>query len=63
MTEHVKRFGKMIAGGVLILAGLVGLVLPVLPGLFLIYLGLELLGFGLVIRELVIKYRKKYWKE
>jgi uncharacterized protein YqgC (DUF456 family) len=63
MTEHVKRFGKMIAGGVLILAGLVGLVLPVLPGLLLIYLGLELLGFGLVIRELVIKYRKKYWKE
>jgi uncharacterized protein YqgC (DUF456 family) len=53
----------MIAGGVLILAGLVGLVLPVLPGLLLIYLGLELLGFGLVIRELVIKYRKKYWKE
>jgi uncharacterized protein YqgC (DUF456 family) len=63
MTEHVKRFGKMIAGGVLILAGLVGLVLPVLPGLLLIYLGLELLGFGLVLRELVIKYRKKYWKE
>lgn len=63
MTEHVKRFGKMIAGGVLIIAGLVGLVLPVLPGLILIYFGLELLGFGLVIRELVIKYRKKYWKE
>ena len=63
MTEHVKRFGKIIAGGVLILVGLVGLVLPVLPGLLLIYLGLELLGFGLVIRELVIKYRKKYWKE
>lgn len=63
MREHVKRFGKMIAGGVLIIVGLVGLVLPVLPGLLLIYLGLELLGFGLVIRELVIKYRKKYWKE
>jgi len=63
MTEHVKRFGKMIAGGVLIIVGLVGLVLPVLPGLILIYLGLELLGFGLVIRELVKKYRKKYWKE
>lgn len=61
MKEHAKRVGKIIAGVTLIILGLIGLVLPILPGLVFIYFGLELLGFGLVIRELVAKYREKYW--
>lgn len=61
MKEHAKRVGKIILGATLIILGVVGLILPILPGLVFIYFGLELLGFGLVIRELVAKYREKYW--
>lgn len=60
-TAHAKRLAKIIGGVSLIILGIIGLVLPILPGLIFIYLGLELLGFGLVIRELVHKYREKYW--
>ena len=63
MKEHAKRVGKVIAGVLLILIGIAGLVLPILPGLVFIYFGLELLGFGLVIREIVAKYREKYWRK
>ncbi len=56
-----KRIAKLVGGVILIIIGIIGLVIPILPGLVFIYFGLELLGFGLVIRALVEKYREKYW--
>ncbi|OGH67682.1 MAG: hypothetical protein A3C15_02655 [Candidatus Magasanikbacteria bacterium RIFCSPHIGHO2_02_FULL_50_9b] len=56
ISERAKAVLKLVAGVLLIIGGLVGLVVPIIPGLVLLYLGLELLGFGLVIRTLVKKY-------
>jgi uncharacterized membrane protein YbaN (DUF454 family) len=48
MNQHVLRFGRQvaiaIAGGVILVAGLVLAVLPVLPGFPLILLGLGILS-------------------
>jgi len=63
IPERLKSAGKFAGGIVLILVGIFGLVMPILPGFVLIYFGLELLGFGLVIREIIHKYRTKYWKD
>lgn len=38
------RIARMFAGVVLVLVGCAGLVLPVIPGVVLIFLGLSLLG-------------------
>jgi uncharacterized protein YqgC (DUF456 family) len=56
ISARAKAVLKLVAGVALIACGLVGLILPIIPGFVLLYLGLELLGFGLVIRTLVKKY-------
>jgi len=57
MTEQMKVRLKRIVGIFLIVLGILGLILPVLPGVWFIPLGVELLGWKLVIN------RKKSWSE
>jgi uncharacterized protein YqgC (DUF456 family) len=48
---------KHVLGYTLIVVGILGLILPILPGWWVILLGLEILGWKLVI------HRHKPWKE
>ena len=57
MTEQMKATLKRITGILLIVVGILGMILPILPGVWLIPLGLQLLGWRLVIN------RKKSWSE
>lgn len=57
MQEQVKKNLKRAIGIFLIVFGVAGMILPILPGVWLIPLGLQLLGWRLVID------RKKPWKQ
>jgi uncharacterized protein YqgC (DUF456 family) len=57
MEQEVKRNLKRALGIFLIIFGIAGLILPILPGVWVIPIGLELLGWRLVID------RKKPWRE
>jgi uncharacterized protein YqgC (DUF456 family) len=57
MEQQVKKNLKRGLGIFLIIFGILGLILPILPGVWVIPIGLELLGWRLVID------RKKPWKE
>lgn len=57
MEQHVKSSLKRGLGIFLIVFGIAGLILPILPGWWVIPIGLELLGWRLVID------RKKPWKQ
>ena len=46
---------KRAAGVVLVIVGIAGLVLPIVPGIPILFVGLELLGLGLVVRAAVQK--------
>jgi hypothetical protein len=57
MEQQVKRNLKKALGIFLILFGIAGMILPILPGWWVGVIGLELLGWRLVID------RKKPWRE
>lgn len=57
MTDQLKTTLKRIFGIFLIVVGILGMILPILPGVWLIPVGLQLLGWKLVIN------RKKPWRE
>lgn len=57
MTDQLKNQLKKVAGILLIVLGILGVILPILPGAWFIPLGLQLLGWRLVIN------RKKSWSE
>ena len=57
MEATVKKNLKRALGIFLIVFGIAGLILPILPGVWLIPVGLQLLGWRLVID------RKKPWRE
>jgi len=57
MQQSVKRTLRRSLGIFLIIFGILGLILPILPGVWVIPIGIELLGWRLVID------RKKPWKE
>ena len=57
MESQVKKSLKRAVGVFLVIFGIMGLILPVLPGVWVIPIGLELLGWRLIID------RKKPWKE
>jgi uncharacterized protein YqgC (DUF456 family) len=57
MTEQMKLTLKRIVGILLIVVGILGMILPIMPGVWLIPVGLQLLGWRLVIN------RKKSWLE
>lgn len=57
MEQQVKKNLKRTLGIFFIVFGITGMILPILPGVWLIPLGLQLLGWRLVID------RKKPWSE
>ncbi|MFZ2199386.1 MAG: hypothetical protein WAV40_01185 [Microgenomates group bacterium] len=57
MEQEVKKNLKRAFGIFLIIFGILGLILPILPGVWVIPIGLELLGWRLVID------RKKPWQK
>lgn len=57
MEQSVNRTLRRSLGIFLIIFGILGLILPILPGVWVIPIGIELLGWRLVID------RKKPWKE
>ncbi len=57
MEQTVKATLKRALGIFLIVFGILGLILPILPGWWVIPIGLELLGWRLVFD------RKKPWRE
>lgn len=58
-------FLKKIAGVILIILGLLALVTPLTPGAWLIFVGAEMLGIGLLSRDRLKQYYKnvtgRYW--
>jgi len=57
MEQQVKKNLKRGLGIFLVIFGILGLILPILPGVWVIPIGLELLGWRLIID------RKKPWRE
>lgn len=57
MELQVKKNLKRALGIFLVVFGIAGLILPILPGWWVIPIGLELLGWRLIID------RKKPWRE
>ena len=57
MEQQLKKNLKRALGIFLVVFGIAGLILPILPGWWVIPIGLELLGWRLIID------RKKPWKE
>jgi uncharacterized protein YqgC (DUF456 family) len=57
MELEVKKKLKKALGIFLVIFGILGLILPILPGVWVIPIGLELLGWRLIID------RKKPWRE
>lgn len=57
MEKQVKDKLQKVLGIFLIIFGILGMILPILPGVWLIPVGLQLLGWRLVID------RKKPWRE
>jgi len=57
MEHQVKKNLKRALGIFLVVFGIAGLILPILPGWWVIPIGLELLGWRLIID------RKKPWLE
>jgi len=57
MEQELKKNLKRAFGIFLIIFGILGLILPILPGVWVIPIGLEFLGWRLVID------RKKPWSE
>jgi uncharacterized protein YqgC (DUF456 family) len=57
MEMEVKKKLKKALGVFLVVFGILGLILPILPGVWVIPIGLELLGWRLIID------RKKPWSE
>ena len=61
MELQVKAFVKTAAGIALILAGVMGILLPIVPGILLIISGLLLLGYSLKdFKEFRDTIRKKF---
>lgn len=58
MTDKARTILNVTLGVILIIVGLSGMVLPVLPGWWVILLGLHLLGW-----RLVIKPREPWFKK
>ena len=61
MKPVVKNIIKKTIGVILIIIGLVALVTPFTPGSWLALIGLELLGFGFLLENRVVRaIRKKF---
>ncbi len=51
MRKHLAKAAKIALGIILIIAGIIGLLLPFIPGILLILGGLFLLGISIKIKK------------
>ena len=61
-TRHGIRESRILrigAGSILLLIGLAGLLLPILPGWLLIFVGLSLLGVRIPYADRMLKYARE----
>jgi uncharacterized protein YqgC (DUF456 family) len=56
MVKEIFRIARIIFGLILVLVGISGVILPVLPGWILIFVGIELLGIQLVCLDKIKAY-------
>jgi hypothetical protein len=56
---HTRPKTKKLFGVVAVILGFVGWLLPVVPGLWLMFLGLELLGIEILFFDKIVKFMKK----
>lgn len=59
MQHKAKETLRIILGVFLIIVGLAGIILPILPGWWVILIGLEILGWKLVINH----HNKSWWQK
>jgi uncharacterized protein YqgC (DUF456 family) len=59
MVKQFLHYFRIASGVILILVGIAGVVLPVLPGWILIFIGIELLGIQLVFLDKTKEYVKQ----
>jgi uncharacterized protein YqgC (DUF456 family) len=59
MVKQFLHYFRIASGILLILVGIAGVVLPVLPGWILIFIGIELLGIQLVFLDNIKAYVKQ----
>jgi hypothetical protein len=51
---------RKLIGGIVVLVGFIGVLLPVVPGLWLVFFGLELLGIQILFFDKMAKFIKKH---
>lgn len=59
MNKRVIGIVRTVAGIILIIIGISGIFLPILPGWILIFVGIELLGIQLVFVERIKRFVKE----
>ena len=57
------RWGRLVGGWLLLIAGLAGFVLPVIPGIPLLIAGLALLAYEYVWAKRLLERVKGWWEE
>jgi uncharacterized protein YqgC (DUF456 family) len=60
---HSKPKTKKLIGVAVIVIGFVGVLLPIVPGLWLIFFGLELLGLEILFFDKAVKFLRVSGKE
>jgi len=58
MYKEILRISRIVFGILLVLIGIVGVFMPILPGWILIFVGIELVGIQLVFLDKIKKYVK-----
>jgi len=61
--ERWGRWGRLIGGWLLVAVGLMGLVLPVIPGIPLLLAGLALLAYEYVWAKRLLERVKAWWEQ
>jgi uncharacterized protein YqgC (DUF456 family) len=59
MNKNIIQAIRIFFGVLLIVVGVAGIILPVLPGWILIFIGIELIGIQLVFLQNIKEYIKK----
>jgi uncharacterized membrane protein YbaN (DUF454 family) len=62
-TTGWRRWGRLVGGWLLVVAGLAGFVLPVIPGIPLLLGGLALLAYEYVWAKRLMERVKRWWAE
>lgn len=59
MNEKLKKTLRITIGVLLVIVGISGIFIPILPGWLIIFVGIELIGIQIVLLDRVKEYAKK----